>query len=127
MQSTFNRDVSAADDAYRTKMKLASNKLAEAVWLAKRGINPDTPLFPAGLPADYTDREGPKPDNRYRNSDRRPSNEVVAELMAQGKRSVEIAEALGISYQKASAIMKLVRRRKQLSDADIMRKKALWG
>lgn len=127
MQNDYNHYVSASDDAYRAYMRKASNQLAEAIWLAKRGINPDTPLFPAGLPADYTDREGPKPDNRSRGSDRRPSNEVVAEMMAQGKRSVEIAAALGISYQKASAIMKLVRRRKQLSEADKMRKQQLWG
>lgn len=120
--------LSFQDHQHREAMRKSSDQLRQAILDARNGVCPATPLFPKRLPKDYSNATGPKPDTREGwDRSRRPTNERVREMMERKKSAGEIAAALKISVQKASAIMQAIRKRREPSQLEVDLKAKLWG
>lgn len=120
--------ISILDQGYRDQMVYGSQQLLKAILHARKGYNPGTPDCPMKLPPDYTGRA--LPDYAARKGSRlsrRPSNEVVREMMERGMTSVEIAKELQCSRQMISAVMKAIQLQRRPDRQMEMIRKGLWG
>ena len=111
-------DLTAADMAHRQRMETGSRNLREAIRLARKGINPQTPTRPVKLPPDGNERglsgerHAERKAERYaerRERQRIPQIERIMVMHRAGSSNKEIAREFQMSWQKVASLIHMRR------------------
>lgn len=103
--------VTYGDHAHRIMMEDGSRRLAEAIYLARKGINPTTPQKAHKLPPAWKERgqsgcleKQAKRNRRNREFAKLPQVDRMMVMLDEGYRYQDIAEFFKISRQKVVAM-----------------------
>jgi hypothetical protein len=116
--------VTAQDMDHRAAMERGSKELLDAITWARKGFNPGTSAKPLKLPPDGTNRRSLEVKAL---DEKRPSNEIVREMIERGLKPKEIARELKISVQKAVVIAKTIKLQRRRDDFEERINQRLWG
>lgn len=103
-------DLAHADMTYRQQMETGSRNLREAIRLARRGINPQTPSRPVKLPPAGNERGQSGYGHAERMAERRawhglPQIERIMVMHRAGATNKEIAREFKLSWQKVASMI----------------------
>lgn len=102
--------VSASDKAHQSEMRACSYNLSEAIFLARKGIDPQTSKRPYKLPPAGNERGVSDSKNAQRAAKRRaynklPQAERMMMMHSEGATFKEIARAFRMSHQKVTSMI----------------------
>ena len=111
-------NLSFADKLHRDNMETSSRNLREAIRLARKGINPQTPARPVKLPPAgnerglsgerYAERKAERYAER-RERQRLPQIERIMIMHRAGSSNKEIAREFKLSWQKVASLIHMRR------------------